>query len=198
VIADELVPVDLLEQLRLAAGELESADRWPADQMSWLAEAGVLGWMIPESYGGSDISDEELMRGYQSLAQACLTTTFILTQRNGACGRIAASDNESLKSQYLPGLASGELFATVGISHLSTSRQHWKQPTVQVVEKRDNDGYVLNGEVPWVTGAAHADLIVTGGTLHDGRQVLLALPKERAGLTVGPPADLLALSSSPG
>ncbi len=135
------------------------------------------------------------MHGYHSLARACLTTTFVLTQRNGACSRIAGCDNVWLKSEYLPDLANGKLFATVGISHLSTSRQHWKQPTVRVTDAK-NGGFVLDGEVPWVTGAPQADLIVTGGSFDDGRQVLIALPMDRPGITVGPPARLLALSGS--
>lgn len=191
---DQFVSVDLLQRLQAAAGEVESVNRWPAQQLHWLAQAGVLGWVIPQEFGGSDVSAVDLMRGYQSLAQACLTTTFVLTQRNGACSRLAGCDNDFLKSEFLPELAQGNLFATVGISHLSTSRQHWKQPTVRAT--LSGGRYRLDGEVPWVTGAPRADLIVTGGSLADGRQVLIALSTNRPGITVGPPVELLALSSS--
>lgn len=186
---------DLLPRLKHAANDLESVESWPAAQLAWLGEAGVLGWVIPDEFGGSDVSEAALMAGYQSLAEACLTTTFVLTQMNAASRRISICGNPSLKARYLPGLASGELFATVGISHLSTSRQHWRQPTVRA-SQTGNGGYVLTGEVPWVTGAAHADLIVTGGSLDDGRQVLVAMPMTTPGITVGPPARLLALSAS--
>jgi alkylation response protein AidB-like acyl-CoA dehydrogenase len=57
-------------------------------------------------------------------------------------------------------------------------------------------GYLLDGVVPWVTGADRADVIVLGGTLSDGRQILVAMPRDRDGVTVDPPADLLALSDS--
>src|SRR5262249_39812875 len=56
--------------------------------------------------------------------------------------------------------------------------------------------FVLNGTVPWVTGAAAADHIVTGGTLSDGRQVLMAVPTDLAGVKRQPPMRLLALSAS--
>ncbi len=188
------VSPELLSRLRQAANDVESVETWPEDQLDWLGDAGVLGWVIPDEFGGSDVTEARLMAGYQSLADACLTTTFILTQMNAASRRISICDNAALKARYLPGLASGELFATVGISHLSTSRQHWQQPTVRVGEI--TDGYVLSGEVPWVTGAGHADVIVTGGTLDDGRQLLVAVPATTAGVTVGPAARLLALSAS--
>jgi alkylation response protein AidB-like acyl-CoA dehydrogenase len=185
---------DLLRKLTALAGSLDARQTWPAEQFRMLGEAGVLGWVIPREYGGSSISERELLSGYIQLASACLTTTFVLTQRNGACGRVAASSNEWLKAELLPRLARGELFATVGISHLTTSRQHLRLPAVQVAE--EISGYRFQGEVPWVTGADHADYLVTGGTLADGRQILAAIPSKQRGVVVEPPARLLALSAS--
>lgn len=135
-----------------------------------------------------------MLAGYMRLASACLTTTFVLTQRNGACQRIAGSTNDSLRAELLPRLARGDIFATVGISHLTTSRQHWRQPAVMVTPFPA--GLHLEGEVPWVTGAQQADFIVTGGTLGDGRQVLVAIPTDLSGVQIGPPARLLALGGS--
>lgn len=183
-----------LRQLAEWSGELDASANWPDRQFRLLAEAGVLGWVIPREWGGTAISSRELCDGYVRLAEACLTTAFILTQRNGACQRIAGSENEALKAELLPRLARGELFATVGISHLTTSRQHWRTPTVHVEETAA--GYRFSGEVPWVTGAPHAQYIVTGGTLDDGRQVLAAIPTNIPGVKVHPPARLLALSAS--
>lgn len=185
---------DLLSDLAALSASLDARQNWPAEQFALLAKAGVLGWVIPAAYGGTDISERELLAGYVELASACLTTTFVLTQRNGACQRIAASTNGDLKSRLLPELARGELFATVGISHLTTSRQHLKAPAVRAVE--EGTGYRLEGEVPWVTGAAHADYIVTGGTVDGGRQLLAAVPTAAAGVHVAPAARLLALSAS--
>jgi len=185
---------ELLTKLAEFSGELDARQQWPAMQFDLLAKAGVLGWVIPHEYGGSPVGERELLSGYVALASACLATTFVLTQRNGACQRIVASQNDELKRELLPRLAGGELFATVGISHLTTSRQHLRLPAVQVAEERD--GLRFHGEVPWVTGAAHADFLVTGGTLCDGRQVLAAIPATLSGIVIAPPARLLALGAS--
>ena len=99
--------------------------------------------------------------------------------------RIAGSHNDILKQRVLPGLASGELFTTVGISHLTTSRQHLNQPAVRV--QLAGDDLRMSGTVPWVTGAAAADYIVTGGTCDDGRQMLIALPQSLEGISVAAP-----------
>jgi alkylation response protein AidB-like acyl-CoA dehydrogenase len=193
--SDAIITAELLQWLSRSAGEFDSADVWPGDQLHRLAEAGVLGWVIPREFGGSDVPEATLMQGYQKLAEACLTTTFVLTQMNAAARRIANCGNDFLKALYLPGFVEGKVFATVGISHLSTSRQHWAQPSVRVTDTGDGN-YIIDGDVPWVTGAGHADVIVTGGSLPDGKQVLLAVPTSLHGVTIGPPARLLALSGS--
>ncbi len=185
---------ELLDKLADLSGGLDARQEWPASQFSLLAQQGILGWVVPREYGGSSVGEQELLAGYVKLAEACLTTTFVLTQRNGACQRIAASQNDWLKSELLPKLASGDLFATVGISHLTTSRQHVRLPAVQVTEEAEVFRFL--GDVPWVTGAAHADYVVTGGTLADGRQVLAAISTKSSGVAVGEPARLLALSAS--
>lgn len=184
----------LLADLSSRAADVDQQGTWPEWQFSRLAEEGVLGWVIPIEYGGSEIDPEMLIFGYERLATACLTTTFILTQRNGACQRIAGCDNDQLKAELLPDLCAGRLFATVGVSHLTTSRQHLSQPAVQV--KPSGDSFVLNGQIPWVTGAKPADYVVTGGTCEDGRQVLMALPTKLGGVTMHDPAPLLALDGS--
>lgn len=184
----------LLAGLRDVCRQPDSESRWPAEQFRLLAQHGILGWVIPQEFGGADISDMELIAGYEALSAACLMTAFVLTQRNGACQRIAGSENEELKAELLPPLCRGDLFATVGISHLTTSRQHLKQPAVSVNET--TDGFVLNGVVPWVTGAVHADYVVTGGTCADGRQVLLAVPTGIDGVDPQEPVRLLALNGS--
>jgi alkylation response protein AidB-like acyl-CoA dehydrogenase len=184
----------ILDFLATRAAEVDRTQAWPAEQFAHLAQAGVLGWFIPEEFGGIPVSGDDRLIGYEELSTACLTTAFILTQRNGACQRIANSQNESLKARLLPALAGGQTFATVGISHLTTSRQHVRTPAVQV--ELQGNTLQVNGLIPWVTGAPFAQHIVTGGVCPDGRQVLIALPTDAAGVSIQPHARLLALTAS--
>ena len=174
--------------------EPDSADLWPTAQMELLTEAGGNRWNIPTSFGGDGIDAAEMLEVYRELSIGSLLTTFILTQRNAACQRIETSPTAALASRLLPLLCRGELFATVGISHLTTSRQHVRTPVVTATTCPD--GYLLTGSVPWATGALCADLLVTGGTVPDGRQILAAVPTDRIGVTILPPIPLMGLSSS--
>ena len=88
----------------------------------------------------------------------------------------------------------GDALATVGISHLTTSRRHLSQPALVASEAAT--GFVLSGQAPWVTGAPHADLYVIGGSLSDGREILAAVDRSLAGIVPGRGVELVALSAS--
>ena len=167
---------------------------WPEEPLRWCGEAGVFEWFVGPEHGGQGWNEADVVRGYLALSASCLTTTFIITQRAGAVSRIAASENEFARSELLPDLLAGRTFATVGISHLTTSRQHLSAPVLRAEET--SSGFVLDGYSPWVTGAEHAQTIVTGATLPDGRQILVALPTHLPGVSTPPSSELVGLSSS--
>ncbi|HEX5269393.1 MAG TPA: acyl-CoA dehydrogenase family protein [Gemmataceae bacterium] len=166
---------------------------WPEVSWAALRAAGVLAWAVPAAHGGRDTPYLDLLDGYERLAGACLTTCFILSQRDAACRRLRDGDNARLREELLPPLARGETFATVGLSQLTTSRQHLGPA---LTARLTDDGVHLHGTIPWVTGAARADHVIVGAVLDDGRQVLLALPRGLPGVSVGPPLDLAALVGS--
>jgi alkylation response protein AidB-like acyl-CoA dehydrogenase len=189
-------PMHLEEALTVLQGDAAAADdaaAWPATSWEALARAGVTGWGIPAEYGGEGRNPESLLEGYGRLAGACLTTCFLLSQRDAACRRLRDSGRDDVCRELLPPLARGECFATVGLSQLTTSRQHGKPA---MLARLVGDTVVLDGVMPWVTGAARADHFVTGAALDDGRQVLLVVPRTAAGLHVGAALDLAALRGS--
>ena len=109
---DDAALDDLCTALAEQSSALDVADGngnfpWPARQLALCGEYGVFSWFIETSLGGQGWSDVDLVRGYLRLSSACLTTTFVITQRTGACRRIAGSDNRQLQQQLLPDLVSG-------------------------------------------------------------------------------------------
>ena len=191
---DDPALAELCEVLARLSPELQSPGAWPGKQLELCGRAGVFTWFIPREAGGQGWSEADVIRGYLALSEACLTTTFVITQRAGAASRIAASDNQWAKETLLPGLLGGDTFATVGISHLTTSRQHLAQPVLRAEET--DSGFLLDGYSPWVTGGEFAQHVVVGATLEDGRQILVALPTDLPGVTTPPSPELVALSAS--
>ncbi len=199
-----VVPPALLAQVRLDARSGRPAPvttetprtklHGPDDAWLRLRESGLLRWGIPPRWGGAEVSTETMLAAYLELARADLTTTFVLTQRNAACQRLAASPNDRLRDRLLPLLARDEIFATVGVSHLTTSRQYLGSPAVTA--RPCEGGFELDGEIPWVTGGSRANVLVTGGTLPGGEQLLVAVDTRQRGVEVAPAVELLALNGS--
>lgn len=154
-------------------------------------------------------NSRSLLSFYLWLASGCLTTAFVMTQRNAALRRIETSTNESTREMLLSSLSTGDHFATVGISHLTTSRRHLSQPPLRAMPLGED--WVLEGFSPWVTGARFADTLVVGAVEMVGdldkmrdkaspenkpREFLFAIPTSRPGMVVEPCSELMALNGS--
>ena len=182
-----------LSELREQADAADATKSWPNTSWDVLRQTGALRWSIPKAYGGDDLEPTSILSNFEQLSSACLTTVFLLSQREAAVRRICDFGTPQILEQYLPPLARGETHITVGLSQLTTSRQH-RTPSLQAATS--NGGYVLNGLVPWVTGACQCDHFLIGATLPDSRQVLLLIPKERKGLEIDAPMSLAAVQGS--
>jgi alkylation response protein AidB-like acyl-CoA dehydrogenase len=90
-------------------------------------------------------------------------------------------------------MAHGEIFATIGISQLTTSRQHLP-PAVRAAKVEG--GFVIDGAVPWVTSLHHNDRVIVGAVLPDRLQLLVALDVKAAGVELGESLRLASLSGS--
>jgi len=183
-------------QQTLLTSAAEDADRlpnWP--EISWqvLQESGMLGWSVPNEFGGLGKGTVDFLVSLEEIATCCLTTTFILSQRESAVRRLLKGP-EHLKSRYLPRLATGEIFLTVGLSQLTTSRQHLG-PALRATRLMSG-GFRLEGEIPWVTGAMQADAIVVGATLDDAGQLLIVIPADLIRGMIEPSLPLAALVGS--
>ena len=176
---------------------------WPGQQLNRMAAAGVYRWFTPVDQGGLGWSVHDLTLAYLKMSQACLASTFVLTQRIAAQKRIAASANHDLVKKRLPDLVSGQSSATVGVSHLTTSRQHLRKPALIATEV--DGGFVLSGLCPWITGANDAKFLLVGACVDDGpadpavqfdRQVVSLVSTDAKGVSVDPGFDLIALSET--
>src|SRR5437588_680397 len=77
----------LSDTLTAHAEHADATLAWPVASWHALAQAGGLRWCIPTAYGGDGLQGVELLLRYRDLAAACLTTCFILRQRDAGCRR---------------------------------------------------------------------------------------------------------------
>lgn len=186
------IPDTLLTTIAGRADQLDLSGRWPDKDLADLAAAGINRWAVPAEFGGLDFSALDQHFGYEQLARASLALALIISQRDAAIGLIEGSQSD-IRRELLPRLATGELFSTVGIAQLTTSRQGGR-PALRAI--RENGGWRLEGLIPWCTGAAQARYIVAGAGTEDSRHLLLLLPNDARGVGIDPPMPLVALRST--
>ena len=195
--------ITLCEQIRQCEIDNSAARPWPAHQLDLIGKAGVYRWFATKAHGGLEWAGSDIVEGYIQLASACLTSTFVVTQRVAAIRRICNSPNDELRERLAPKLLTGERSATVGISHLTTSRRHIKRPVLRAKKLEQTDRFQVDGFSPWVTGACGADYIVMGAEFEDatpdnlgGQQILFAVERDAKGVSVEPGFNLVGLTAS--
>ena len=184
----------LVANLAREDGPADAAGSWPEGLWRLLVEAGATRWSLTRDSGGQPCSRPLLVERYARLASGSLTAVFILSQHDAAVRRLSGAASREEARRWLEAIGPGQAFTTVGISQLTTSRRLGTQALLAT--ETGPGTYRLQGAMPWVTGACRADVFVTGALLEDGRQMLIALPANRPGVTVQPAFELAALQAS--
>ena len=137
--------------------KLEEAEAYPTEFVNALTDAGYLGALIPEAYGGS---------GMALRAAAVILEEIHASGCNaGAChaqmytmGTVLRHGSDAQKLRYLPQIASGKLrLQAFAVTEPTTGTDTTKLKTRAV---RDGDSYVINGQKVWTSRALHSDLML--------------------------------------
>lgn len=155
-----------------------------------LAELGLLGLPFPEAYGGAGLGMVDLAIVLEEMGRVAYPGPYVAGVVL-AGGALAASGDERAMARYLPGIASGELTASVAFLEDDIA---WGPGAIELRATADGDAYRLSGVkrvVPF-GGAVDTILVVARTDDGDGPEgvTLLAVPRETAGLTVEPNATL--------
>jgi len=137
--------------------KLDAVRGYPTEFVQALTEAGYLSVLIPEEYGGSGLGI--------SAAAAILETIQAEGCNGAAChaqmytmGTILRHGSDAQKQRYLPQIASGELrLQAFGVTEPGSGTD---TTALRTTARRDNDGYVVNGQKIWTSRAEHSDLML--------------------------------------
>ena len=162
-------PGETYDDIREAVGKLcaqfpgrywRALDRemaYPAAFVQALTEAGWLGALVPEDFGGSGlplsaaaIILEEIHRSGGN-AGACHAQMYTM-------GTLLRHGSEAQKRQYLPKIANGTLrLQAFGVTEPSSGTD---TGALRTTAKRDGSDYVINGQKIWTSRAEHSDLML--------------------------------------
>ena len=130
---------------------------YPKEFVAALTQAGWLGALVPEEYGGSGLPLsagaailEEIHKSGGS-AGACHAQMYTM-------GTLLRHGSEPQKRQYLPEIASGSLrLQAFGVTEPTSGTD---TGALKTTARLDGDHYVINGQKIWTSRAEHSDLMI--------------------------------------
>ena len=137
--------------------ELDARREYPEEFVKAMTDAGYLGALIPEEYGGLGLSLVE--------------TTIILEEINRSggnaqpahaqvytMGTLLRHGSEEQKQEYLPKFASGEIrLQAFGVTEPEAGTDTTSLRTTAV---RDGDHYIVNGRKIYISRVQHSDFMI--------------------------------------
>jgi acyl-CoA dehydrogenase len=151
-----------------------------------LVELGLAGLVIPETYGGAGAGHVERSVVLEEMGRALAPTPF-LSSAVLAADTLLALDDEPARAELLPGIASGDIRATIAIAEADAP---W--PTVPAATTAHQDiarGWLLNGAKTLVVDGMTADPILVYAATEDGPGFFL-VSGDATGLDRAPLATL--------
>ncbi len=137
--------------------DLDAKREYPTAFVTALTEAGYLGALIPEEYGGAGLGLREAGEILETIhAEGC----------NGAAchaqmymmGTVLRHGSEAQKQHYLPQIATGALrLQAFGVTEPTSGTD---TTALRTTARRDGDSYVVDGQKIWTSRAEHSDLML--------------------------------------
>jgi acyl-CoA dehydrogenase family protein 9 len=221
VLEDEVFPYPHLSetQVEMAKAMVDAVDKFakdsidsakfdkeakiPEDVLKGLASLGLCGLGVDEDHGGLGLDTTLYARVFSQISgiDGAIATTLGAHQSIGFKALINEG-NEEQKKQWLPKLASGEVFAAFCLTEPGSGSDAY---SIKTKATKNSDGtYTISGQKLWITNAGHAGFYsVFAKTEHDdgkGGKVekisCFIVEKEREGVSFGEKEDKMGIRAS--
>lgn len=161
------------EQLAPLVEDIDRKGLYPREFMHGLGQLNGYAAVAPVEYGGLGISLADQIEVTSAVAETCGSTGFVVWCQAACVWYLTHCPNEAVRARYLPAVARGELLAGTGMSnavkHLSGIE------AIRLKARRDGDGYLIEGVLPWVSNLAEDQLLIAATALDEGGYIMFAV-----------------------
>jgi alkylation response protein AidB-like acyl-CoA dehydrogenase len=142
------------EKIAPRARQIDTDATYPQDIFEVFRDAGLLGLVVPEEYGGGGAGILGLTVAIEEVAKYSNTAALMLLLCRLPTGPVLIAGSEDQKQQYIRPVATGEQRAGFGLSEPQAGSDVAGMRTRAV---RDGGDFVLNGTKCWMSGVVQAD-----------------------------------------
>ena len=144
---------------------MDSENGYDPDVWQQMAQQlGLHGLVLPEQYGGAGYGLAELAVVLEEMGRSLLPAPFFSTIGLAAQTLLASEDDQACR-RYLPGIAGGELTATVAVCDENGS---WDLSDITTPARRHEGDWRVSGTKMFVIDGEIADVILVIARANDG------------------------------
>ena len=174
----------------------DKAHRFPRELYAKLTDAGLMGIIVPERYGGAGADYVSYALAIEELARVDAGTAVTLSVHLMIASALARLGDEEQKRRYLPQLAAGNVIAGFALTEPGAGSD---AAAITSTARRDGDEYVLRGRKQWCTNGSVAGLTLamfrSGGPGPKGISAFL-VENELPGIVVEKVTEKLGIHTS--
>jgi alkylation response protein AidB-like acyl-CoA dehydrogenase len=138
----------------------DEEERFPAEVIGPMAELGLLGMHVPETYGGAGMKLHDYVIALEEVAYADGSVGLTMASHNSLCsGHILLAGNEEQKRRYLPRLATGAALGAWGLTEPGSGSDAGAART-RAVRGSTGGEWVLDGTKTFITQGSVAEIYV--------------------------------------
>lgn len=161
-----------------------------------LNDAGIMGIIVPESYGGVGADYVSYALAIEELARVDAGTAVTVSVHSMICSAIVRLGSEEQKRYWLPKLGGEDTIAGFALTEPDAGSD---AASLRSTAKAANDGYLLNGRKQWCTNGSYSGVVMgmfrTGGAGAKGVSAFL-IDGKAPGLVVEKVTEKLGIHTS--
>tara|TARA_B100000287_G_C20672140_1_gene793819 strand:+ start:2369 stop:3508 length:1140 start_codon:yes stop_codon:yes gene_type:complete len=171
---------------------------WPKEQISKMADLGLLGMMVPPEWGGNGMDTISYAIAMEQISKIDASASVVMSVNNSlVCSIFQKYANNQQKEKYLKPLAKGEKLGCFSLSEPQSGSDASNMKTYAV---QDGDDFVISGTKNWVTNGINADIVMLfclteKDVGHKGISCFI-VDKTLEGLSAGKPEEKLGIRAS--
>lgn len=177
------VPAPILQLIQNElAPQVQAIDREGFYPEQFLRSLGALGGFnsaLPSESGGNGAGLATQIAVTAAVAEQCGSTAFLVWCQSSCAWYLQNAANQAVRDLYLQDVAQGRLLCGTGMSnavkHLAGIEK------IHLRARREGDGYVVNGSLPWVSNVGDGHLAIVAAAVEDEGYIMFAVPSSAQG-----------------
>lgn len=193
------------EAANLAAKRIyPNAHKWdeegklPQEILDEMGELGYFGMMLPEEYGGLELTTVTYNCAMEEIAAACAGLNITVSVHNSlCCEAINKFGSDDLKKKYLPDMATGKW---IGSYCLTEPNVGTDVAAIKTAAVKKGDSYIINGTKAFVTSAGFPGVLIVFAVTDPeaGRKGIscFVVEKDAPGVSIGVAEKKMGIKTS--